>query len=96
MSRDPRRKRERERADDLQGDFTLKGTHAEEFLHSQVPGGRIDRKQLCRYLQLLGCISGVRLPRDYTRRRVLLFKWIDDNYDRLAPFMKLIKLLPPE
>lgn len=94
MSRDSKRIREKDRANDLQGDFRLDGTRAEEFLHSQVPGGRIDRKQLCRYLQILGLISGVKLPRDYTRRRALLFKWIDDNYDLLSPYMKFITLAP--
>jgi hypothetical protein len=79
--------------------YRLAGFHAEtsraaERLHLIYPHGDLTRRSLYSFASLLGALAGVKLARDFTRRRDLLIKWMDDNFDALEPFLPFFELDP--
>jgi hypothetical protein len=87
---------ERDIADFHMGDFDPELSRGISLARMVLPEGELTRRFLFSWASLLAGISHLRLPRDSTRRRDLLIKWLDDNYDVLHPFVTLFQLVPEE
>jgi hypothetical protein len=53
---------------------------------------RYTQQSLIALVNILSIIAGVPFPRDFTRRRTLVFKWFDDHFDRLAPIASVVNI----
>jgi hypothetical protein len=42
---------------------------------------------------ILGNLANVPFERDFARRKDLLIKWFDVNYDALEPFLDFVELI---
>jgi hypothetical protein len=73
------------------GDFQAEESRASRLMQNLYEGS-MTRRLLFSLGSLVSTLSGVRLPRDYTRRRDLLLKWFDENYDALEDYAKLFRL----
>jgi hypothetical protein len=40
----------------------------------------------------MSTLTNVRLERDFARRKELLVKWFDDNFEAIEPFFQFIEL----
>jgi hypothetical protein len=85
---------ERDIADFHLGDFNPELSRGMSLARMVLPEGELTRRLLFSWASLLAGISHLRLPRDSTRRRDLLIKWLDENYDTLEPFVHLFELVP--
>jgi hypothetical protein len=45
---------------------------------------------------VISALANVPLGRDFTRRKELLVKWFDDNYEKIQPFVQFIELIGEE
>jgi hypothetical protein len=55
-------------------------------------GYDLTRESLVILAQVFATITGVKFPRDYTRRRTLIIKWFDNNIELFEPVVRLIQL----
>jgi hypothetical protein len=74
------------------GPFTAEGSPGLRFVESLSPGHSLTRESLIIVARICSALSGVRFPRDFTRRRNLIIKWFDDHLDQLAPLGCLLSL----
>ncbi|OHT11003.1 hypothetical protein TRFO_19497 [Tritrichomonas foetus] len=74
----------------LLGDFKPEGSRGLQLLRMVAPKD-ITRESLIALCKSLSFFSHIRLERNYTRRRDLLIKWCDDNYDSLLPFFEQLE-----
>ena len=84
--------KEREIADLRLGTFIAEGSRGMQLLQRIYPRGELTRRSLYSFASLLAALSGVKLARDFTRRKDLLIKWLDDNYDDLEPYSRFFVL----
>jgi hypothetical protein len=84
--------RERDIADFRLGGFHAEGSRAARRLRAMFPQGELTRRSLYSFASLVGALGGVTLPRDFTRRKELLVKWFDDNFDALEPYLGFFRL----
>lgn len=81
------------------GPFTAEGSPGLTFLESLSPGHSLTQESLIIIARICSIISGVRLPRDFTRRRDLVIKWFNDHLEMIQPVGRLLKLevelIPP-
>jgi hypothetical protein len=85
---------ERDIADFRLGGFRAERSRAAERLRELYPYGDLTRRSLYSLASLLSALSDVKLPRDFTRRKELLVKWFDDNFDALETFLRFFELDP--
>jgi hypothetical protein len=85
---------ERDIADATLGNFHAENSRAAQRLGRMYPHGDLTRRSLYSFASLLGALAGVKLPRDFTRRKDLLLKWFDDNFDALEPYLRFFDLDP--
>jgi hypothetical protein len=78
------------------GNFNADGSRGMTLARMILPEGELTRRLLFSLASLLAGISHQRLPRDSTRRRDLLVKWLDDNCDLLSPYIPLFELVPED
>jgi hypothetical protein len=76
--------------------FDPRGSNGEKLLQAISGENKLTRCGLSCFCSVLAALSAVPLPRDMTRRKVLLVKWMDLNYDTLEPFVKFMVLHPIE
>ena len=86
--------KEREIADLRLGTFVAEGSRGMELLQRIYPSGELTRRSLYSFASLIAALSGIKLGRDYTRRKELLIKWFDENYYALEPYSKFFVLEP--
>jgi hypothetical protein len=84
---------ERAIADLRLGTFSSQGSRGLEMLHRMFPSGEMTRRAMYSFASILGALANVRLERDFSRRKDLLVKWFDDNYDVLEPFLHFVELI---
>jgi hypothetical protein len=72
--------------------FKAEGSRGLMFIKLLCPGHNLTRESLIVLAKTFASISGVRFPRDYARRRDLVIKWFDDNFETLEPLGKLFHL----
>lgn len=84
--------KEREIADLRLGTFIAEGSRGMQLLQRIYPRGELTRRSLYSFASLLAALSGIKLARDFTRRKDLLIKWFDDNYDELEPYSRFFVL----
>jgi hypothetical protein len=85
---------ERDIADFRLGDFRAENSRAAERLRALYPHGDLTRRSLCSVASLIAALADVKLARDFTRRRELLIKWFEDNYEALEPYLAFFELDP--
>jgi hypothetical protein len=85
-------KREQEISDLHTGGFSADGSRGLRFLERICPGHNLTRESLVALGRVFSLISGVKFPRDFTRRRILVIKWFDDNIDGLEPVGSILQL----
>jgi hypothetical protein len=78
-------KAESEVSNDHVGDFVAEGSRGMKFLDKLCPGQILTREALVALAKVFAAIAQVPFYRDFTRRRVLVIKWFDDNIDKLEP-----------
>jgi hypothetical protein len=78
------------------GDFVPDNSRGMILARRFLPEGEMTRRLLFSCASLLAGIAHQRLPRDSTRRRDLLIKWLDDNYDVLRPYVDFFQLIPED
>jgi hypothetical protein len=81
-------------ADLTLGDFQASRSRAAQRLQLLYPHGELTRRSLYSFSSLIAALTGVKLPRDFTRRKDLLVKWIDTNFDVLEPYFQFFDLDP--
>jgi hypothetical protein len=86
--------REREIAVFRLGNFHADTSRAAQRLRQLYPYGELTRRSLYSLASLIGPLAGVQLPRDFTRRKDLLIKWFDDNFDDLRSYFDFFTLEP--
>jgi hypothetical protein len=85
---------ERDIAEFQLGDFNPELSRGMSLARMVLPEGELTRRILFSWATLLAGLAHLRLPRNSTRRRDLLIKWLDDNYDELKPFATLCQMVP--
>jgi hypothetical protein len=85
---------ERDIADLRLGDFQANESRAAQKLGILYPHGELTRRSLYSFASLVATLAGVKLPRDYTRRKDLLLKWFDDNFETVEPYLRFFDLDP--
>ena len=86
---------EKQIADFRQGRFVPDGSRGKSLLEN-LYDGELTRRSLYSFTTLLAALAGIKLPRDFTRRKDLLIKWLDDNYDKVQPYAQFFKLYPQQ
>jgi hypothetical protein len=89
---DRRHNSEREVAIQHLGTFDAENSRAWGFLVKLANGHELVKKHLIDVAKIFATISGIQLPRDYTRRLDLIVKWFDVNLADLEPLSTIIKL----
>ena len=84
---------ERQIAEYRQNGFNPEGSRGKQLLDNLYPG-EMTRRSLYSFTTLWAALAGIKLQRDFTRRKDLLIKWIDDNYDKIQPYAQFFKLDP--
>ena len=87
--------KEHEICETRMGKFVANGSEGELFVQSMLPPDsnvKLTRESLIVIARILSVVTGIRLMRDYTRRRSLVIKWFDENIDALRPFQHVIHL----
>jgi hypothetical protein len=89
---DRRNKSEREISDGHAGDFAAGGSQAEAFLDRVIGDSAVSltRRSLVHLGTIFSALSGIRFYRDFTRRRVLVFRWFEDHLAELEPFVLIL------
>jgi len=72
--------------------FKADGSAGATFLLGLCRGQSLTRQSLIVLAKVFSIISGVHFPRDFTRRRDLIFKWFTDHISELEPFGPLFTL----
>jgi hypothetical protein len=85
-------KPERQISDEHLGEFNPEGSRGMEFIESLCPSVSLTRESLIVLAQVFSVLSSVPFHRDFTRRRILVIKWFNDNVDQLEPFASLFTL----
>jgi hypothetical protein len=85
---------ERDIANFRLGDFHAESSRAAQKLRTLYPHGDLTRRSLCSFASLVSALADVKLARDFTRRRELLIKWFEDNYEALEPYLAFFELDP--
>jgi hypothetical protein len=80
-------------------EFRLGGFHADNSRAAQefrvlYPYGELTRRSLYSFASLVATLAEVKLPRDFTRRKDLLLKWFDDNFEVVGPYLRFFELDP--
>jgi hypothetical protein len=91
----PRRSRntELEIAKWRQGDFQADGSSGARLIEGVAGGGKLSREMMIRVAQLFSDLSGIPFQRDWTRRRDLIVKWVDDHSQALQPLADIISVV---
>jgi hypothetical protein len=84
---------ERAIADAKLDGFHEDGSRGQALLERIYPGGHLTRRALYSFLSIISALAGVPLERHMTRRRSLLVKWLDVNYDCLEPYIKFVEFI---
>jgi hypothetical protein len=74
------------------GDFSAAGSRGQQFVSALCQNRNVTRDSLVSLAHVFSCISGVRFPRDFARRRVLVIKWFNDHIDQLEAIGPVISL----
>jgi hypothetical protein len=85
---------ERDIAELRLGVFQAASSRAAHRLRLMYPHGDLTRRALYSFASLLSFLTGVKLARDFSRRKDLLVKWLDDNFDTLEPYLQFFELDP--
>jgi hypothetical protein len=72
--------------------FRSEGSAGLVFLQELCPAHSLTRESLIVVAKLFSIISGIHFPRDYTRRRDLIFKWFTDHIAELEAIGRLFTL----
>jgi hypothetical protein len=72
--------------------FRSDGSAGLVFVQKLCPGHSLRRESLIVLAKIFSIISGVHFPRDYTRRRDLIFKWFTDHIGELEAIGSLFTL----
>jgi hypothetical protein len=73
------------------GDFHWENSRTAQCLRELFPFGRLTRRPLYSFATLPGALADITLNRDFTRRRELLMKWFDHNFDALEPYLGFLE-----
>jgi hypothetical protein len=76
------------------GDFNVQASRGWRLVMAMTNGDDLPALGLLRIAQILSVISSIRLPRDMQRRRGLIVKWIDDNFESFVPYVTIIRIAP--
>jgi hypothetical protein len=88
----PCRSTEHDRADYHQGDFAACGSRGLQLIREKFPVGLLSRRLLLSFATIVSGLSNRRLPRDFTRRQILLLKWLDQEYDAIKPYVQFVNI----
>jgi hypothetical protein len=83
---------EHDLADYHQGDFSPRGSRGLALIREKFPEGFLTRRLLLSFATIISGLSNRRLPRDFTRRQVLLLKWLDEEYDAIKPYAQFVEI----
>jgi hypothetical protein len=91
---DRRNKTERQISDDHVGNFCIDGSQAESFLNRLLGDDSqgVTRKSLVLLAVIFSELSGILFYRDFSRRRVLVFKWFDDHLEALQSIAPILNI----
>jgi hypothetical protein len=84
---------EQELADFNQGSFMAEGSRGLSLIREKFPDGFLSRRLLLSFATIISGLANRPLPRDLTRRQILLLKWLDDGYDALKPYMQFVTIV---
>lgn len=65
---------------------------AEIIKVTQFSGTRIKQNELLSIAQIISEKTSVKLDREATRRKSVLLKWFDDNWDQILPTLQFVRL----
>ena len=82
---------ESDRASKLQGSFGGWNSRIGEYLSSRF-GQKLTRDSLLMLALTCSMLTELPLPRDYKRRKCLLLKWMDMNYDQCMQYLPYIEV----
>jgi hypothetical protein len=85
-------KPEKEISEEHLGKFNPEGSRGLALIQRMCHSYSLTRESLVVLAQVFSAISGIAFHRDYTRRRTLVIKWFDDNFDRLQSLGSLFTL----
>jgi hypothetical protein len=83
---------ERRASDILQGEFNPKNSRVLAVLEKLTPDASLDRLSLVALTKVIGAVIGVKMPRNFTRRRSLILKWLDMHLILWEPLAHTIVL----
>jgi hypothetical protein len=79
-------------AEALMDSFQAAESRGWQLLTRMTRGRGLPREQMIQIARIFSLLAGIDLPRAFTRRRDLVVKWFDDNFEVLEPFMTVIHL----
>jgi hypothetical protein len=82
---------EKEIATALLGDFDPKKSRSMAVMATKSPN-ELSKLSVLSVAMVLSILSGVRITRHWKRRKFLIYKWMDDHYEKLEPFFPEIEL----
>jgi hypothetical protein len=83
---------EHELADFNQGNFMAQGSRGLSLIRDKFPDGFLSRRLLLSFATIISGLANRPLPRDLTRRQILLVKWLDEGYDILKPYAQFVSI----
>jgi hypothetical protein len=85
-------KLEKEISDAHLGGFTPEGSRGMQMIDDLIPDGHPTCHSLVALAKIFSSISGIPFHRDFTRRRALVIKWFDDNFDSLQVVRTIVTI----
>lgn len=80
---------ERDNSDFLLGDFNVETSKGLQFL-KMINEDNLTKESIQGICEFFSKLTGQPVLRDYKRRKALLIKWIDENYDNCLHYAKYL------
>lgn len=84
-------KGEKERADELLGDFVANGSLGEKAIEEITGHTEVTLEFLAFVARILSIMTGCKIERDYWRRKALILKWMTEHYEEIEPLLPYIR-----
>jgi hypothetical protein len=81
---------EKDVARDHLGDFQVDHSRGLDLVEMMCPGTPLVLDSLKKLGFLCESLTGIRFERDFQRQRALIYKWFNDHYEELLPFVQVL------
>ena len=86
-------KGEKEKADELLGDFVVDGSLGQKAIEQVTGRTEVPLQFLTFIAKILSIMLGCHIARGYWRRKELILKWMSKNYQEIEPLLPYIRAI---